>query len=124
LIEQGYKVEAIVHLSPDEPDEFKTPTEPTTYQLGYEGDWVTGNGVVEGVDKSGIVDKFDSRTDKARFAHGSTRGGGVFAELEDLKTSTTQLNLDAEGESYHSQSGTAPNGTKFSEINETPIKKE
>jgi len=54
LIEQKVKVEIIVHLYTDEEDEFDTPEQPITYQLGYAGDSVIGNKGISGVDKSGI----------------------------------------------------------------------
>jgi uncharacterized protein RhaS with RHS repeats len=85
LIEKGHNVESILHLSPDEGDEFETPEEPTTYQLSYGGDWVTGNKEIsKGVDISGVVDKFSSKSDKALYSHGSTKGSGVFKEVKAL----------------------------------------
>ena len=84
LLDQGKVVETILHLSTDEADEFSSPENTTTYQLGYGGDWVTGNKEVTGVDVFGIVDKFSSNSDKVQFAHGSTKGPRVFNDVKAL----------------------------------------
>ncbi|WP_229802483.1 RHS repeat-associated core domain-containing protein [Echinicola pacifica] len=84
LIDQGKTVGTILHLSPDEADEFDNPENTTTYQLGYGGDWVTGNKEVSNADVFGVVDKFSSNSDKAKYAHGSTKGGGVFKSVNAL----------------------------------------
>lgn len=84
LIEQGHSVETMLHLSTDEADEFKNPQNSITYQLGYGGDWVTGNKEVSGTDVFGIVDKFSSKSDKMKYAHGSTKGAGVFKYVKAL----------------------------------------
>ena len=84
MIEQGKTVETILHLSTDEADEFESPKNVTTYQLGYGGDWVTGNKEVEGADIFGIVDKFSTGKKKFLYSHGSTKGAGVFREVKAL----------------------------------------
>jgi RHS repeat-associated protein len=84
LMEQGQTVETIVHLSADEANEFTTPDGPDTYQLGYNGDWVTGNKEISGTDVSGVVDKFSKVMDKFTYSHGSTKGAGVFKEVSAL----------------------------------------
>jgi len=92
LIEKGHTVESIVHLSTDEGDEFETPNGPDTYQLGYGGDWVTGNKEIsKGVDVFGIVDKYEKKSDKRKYAHGSTKGSSVFKAVKAL------LKLASEG---------------------------
>lgn len=57
LLDAGYKVTTILHLSSDEGDEFSTPKAPYTLQLSYEGDWVTGNKTIKNVDKVGEIKK-------------------------------------------------------------------
>jgi hypothetical protein len=89
LIDQGYKVETVVHLSADEGDEFSTPTALMTYQLGYDGDWVTGNKNIKGVDKSGLVNSGLSWD----LVHGSTKNGSVFQQVQDLTTVRTRDNI-------------------------------
>ncbi|MGY0427367.1 MAG: RHS repeat-associated core domain-containing protein, partial [Polaribacter sp.] len=85
LIEKGHTVETILHLSTDEGDEFETPDGPDTYQLSYGGDWVTGNKEIsKGVDIFGIVDKYEKKSDKAQYAHGSTKGASVFKSVKAL----------------------------------------
>ncbi len=84
LIEMGHTVETILHLSPDEADEFDNPENTTVYQLGYGGDWVTGNKEVSGTDIFGVVDKFSSSSDKFFYSHGSTKGAGVFKEVKAM----------------------------------------
>lgn len=84
LQRKKHKVETIVHLSSDEGDEFDTPFGPDTYQLGYSGDWVTGNKEIDNVSVFAIIDKFESDSDEFKFAHGSTKGPGVFKELKSL----------------------------------------
>ena len=85
LIEQGHTVETVLHLSTDEGDEFTTPESPTTYQLSYGGDWVTGNKEIKsGVDVVGVIDKYSAKSDKRNYAHGSTKSAGVFKEAKAL----------------------------------------
>ena len=88
LIDRGYKVETIVHLSADEDDEFSTPKEPMTYQLGYSGDWITGNYEIENVDRYGLAERADLGW---KTIHGSTRNASVFKELNDLKTANLEF---------------------------------
>lgn len=121
LIAQGYKVETVVHLSADEGDEFSTPTAPMTYQLGYDGDWVTGNKNIKGVDKSGLVNSGLSWD----FVHGSTKNGSVFQQVKDLTTVQTQDNIgmvNGQAAAWKTQiPGTTTNGTDFTRINGTGI---
>ena len=64
LLEKKHEVETIVHLSADEGDEFDTPFGPDTYQLGYSGDWVTGNKEINNVSVFAILDRFKSVSKK------------------------------------------------------------
>ncbi len=85
LIEKGHTVETVLHLSTDEGDEFETPEEADTYQLSYGGDWVTGNKEIsKGVDIIGVVDKYEKKSDKNKYAHGSTKGSSVFKSAKAL----------------------------------------
>ena len=124
LIDQGYKVETVVHLSADEGDEFSTPSAPTTYQLGYDGDWVTGNKQINGVDKSGLVNSGLG----FQYVHGSTRSARVFDEVSDLKTVNTQDNIgmvNGKAATWKTQIlGSTPNGTDFTKINGVGIMKQ
>jgi hypothetical protein len=117
LLEQGYEVEEVVHLSADEGDEFSTPIEPITFQLGYYGDWVTGNHRIKGVDKSGIVNSGLG----FQFVHGATRNAVVFKQLEDLRNVQLQSNIGlrfGRVTSWITQVlGTTPNGTDFILVN-------
>jgi RHS repeat-associated protein len=121
LLDQGYKVETVVHLSADEGDEFSTPTAPVTYQLGNDGDWVTGNKNIKGVDKSGIVNSGLS----LRLVHGMTRNGSVFQNVIDLTTVRTQDNIgmvNGQAAAWKTQiPGTTTNGTDFTRINGAEI---
>ncbi len=121
LIDQGYNVESVAHLSVDEGNEFLTPTQPKTYQLGYKGDWVTGNHTIKGVDKSGIVDSGLGWL----YTHGSTRNKQVFKELLDLKLFEFQENIgiiDGQLNSWNSRlPGSTFYGTDFWRVNETTI---
>jgi len=128
LIEQGYKVETIVHLSADEGDEFVTPSEPMTYQLGYEGDWVTRNHRIKGVDVSGLV----ANNLSYKLVHGRTKSSDVFKQVEDLATVQTKTVLgkvynmmygEYEKGSWRMQvPGTAKNGTRFTNVNSVTLK--
>lgn len=117
LINQGYKVETIVHLSADEGDEFTTPTQPDTYQLGYKGDWVTGNNEISGVDKSGIVKRCDLGP---MTVHGTTKSASVFKEVQDLVTVRTEQStgiVNGQTSTWTFQTpGTTKNGTTFSKV--------
>lgn len=117
LIEQGFNVETILHLSADEGNEFSTPTSPLTFQLGYAGDWVTGNKEIKGVDKSGIVNSGLGW----QYVHGSTRNANVFDAASDLRTVRTQDNIgvvNGRAATWKTQIPiTAPNGTDFTKIN-------
>lgn len=93
LIKQGWKVHTVVHLSTDEAQDFDTPPQPMTYQLGlsYNGseDWVTGNYQIRnGVDKWGIV---DDPTLSWKFVHGYTKNEEVFVWLKDLLIVTIEM---------------------------------
>lgn len=123
LIDQGYKVETIVHLSADEGDEFSTPTAPMTYQLSYDGDWVTGNKNIKGVDKSGVVNSGLGW----EYVHGQTKydGYSVFNQVRDLSTVRTQDNIgmvNGKAAAWKSQvQGTTTYGTDFTRINGSGI---
>jgi hypothetical protein len=123
LIDQGYQVETIVHLSTDEGDEFSTPKAPTTYQLGYQGDWVTGNKTIKGVDKSGLVNSGLGW----QYVHGQTKydGSTVFDQVRDLTTVRTQDNIgmvNGKAAAWKTQvQGTTTNGTDFTRINGSGI---
>jgi hypothetical protein len=123
LIDQGYTVETIVHLSADEGDEFSTPTAPMTYQLGYAGDWVTGNLGIQNVDKAGLVNSGLGW----QYVHGSTKNGSVFKQVQDLITVRTQDNIgmiNGKPAAWQSQvPGTAANKTDFTQINGRNIMK-
>jgi hypothetical protein len=110
LMEMGHGVETILNLSTDEPDEFSSPENTKTYQLDYNGDWVTGNkGSVKGTDLFGVVDKFASKSDQRNFAHGSTKSAGVF---EDVKALLQSAATNAAGIKIN----TTENGVKFTFI--------
>lgn len=121
LLDKGYKVSSIVHLSSDEGDEFTTPKEPETYQLVYDGDMVTGNKKIEGVDKFGVVDSGLSAT----YVHGSTRNKGVFKQVQDLKTVRTAKNIgtvNGKTKTWTSQdSASTKNKTSFIRIDDDII---
>ena len=118
LIDEGFTVSKVVHLSADEGDEFTTPSEPQTIQIGYYGDRVTRNFEIEGVNKSGLVNSGLSW----KQVHGYTRGARIFPQLEDLISvrinRNSELRSDGSIRSYRYQRrGTTPNGTDFTHIN-------
>lgn len=88
LMEMGQKVEYLVHLSPDEGDEFTSPLGTgETYELSYQGDWVTGNKPIsDGVDVRAIVKPFKSKWDQFTSSHGSTKSAWVFGALRAMRT--------------------------------------
>ncbi len=114
LIELGYKVNTVVHLSADEGDEFSTPTQPYTYQFGYDdgffGDFVTGSYAIKGTDKFGIGAKYslDPFT-----VHGTTKSSSVFKWLESLKSSEINLNISSKKSWLNQVGGNYP----FTNIN-------
>ena len=118
LIEQGYNVNMVLHLSSDEGDEFSTPKEPYTMQLSYQGDWVTKNHPIKNADKVGEVCKGDKAFDEV---HGCTKSSSVFKAASDLRTVRLQDNIGMRGNrvtSWKSQiPSTTPNGTNFYKIN-------
>jgi RHS repeat-associated protein len=121
LLDKGYKVSSIIHLSSDEGDEFKTPDGPETYQLVYDGDILTGNKKIAGVDKFGIVDSGLG----ALYVHGSTRNKGVFKQVQDLKTVRTTKNVgvvNGKTKTWTSQDpSTTKNHTSFMRIDDEII---
>lgn len=121
LIDKGHKVSDVIHLSSDEGDEFTTPSEPETYQLVYNGDLVTGNKKISGVDKFGIVDSGLGTS----YVHGSTRNKGVFKQVQDLKTVRTTLNIgtvNGKTKTWSAQdSASTKNNTSFTRINDLII---
>lgn len=110
LIKKGHIVETVVHLSAYQGDGFFTHESPNTYQLGYGGDWVTGNKEIEGVDRFGIVDKFQTKSDKFYYSHGSTKNAGVFKDVQALLDAIVQT-----GASYDVTE--TASGIKFTVIN-------
>lgn len=110
LIKKGHTVETVVHLSAYQADSFFTPEGPDTYQLGYKGDWITGNKEIDGVDRFGIVDKFKTKSERFNFSHGSTKGAGVFRDVQALLDAIVQT-----GASYDVTETVS--GIKFTIIN-------
>ena len=90
LLDAGYKVTTILHLSSDEGDEFSTPKAPYTLQLSYEGDWVTGNKTIKNVDKVGEIKKGNLSWDAV---HGATKDKSIFNAAKDLEKVTLQNNI-------------------------------
>ena len=90
LIDMGYTVSEIVHLSADEGDEFITPKEPFTLQLAYDKDWVTGNKIIKNTDKFGLI---DSSTLSWTQVHGFTKSSSIFKAVQDLKTALIYNNI-------------------------------
>ena len=78
LLDAGYKVTTILHLSSDEGDEFSTPKAPYTLQLSYEDDWVTRNKTIKNVDKVGEIKKGNLSWDTV---HGTTKNKNIFKNL-------------------------------------------
>lgn len=121
LLDKGHKVSDVLHLSSDEGDEFTTPSEPETYQLVYNGDLVTGNKKISGVDKFGVVDSGLGIS----YVHGSTRNKGVFKQVQDLKTVKTTLNIgtvNGKTKTWSAQdSASTKNNTSFTRINDLII---
>ena len=125
LLDAGYKVNTILHLSADEGDEFSTPKAPYTLQLSYQGDWVTGNKIIQNVDKVGEIMKGDLGVTEV---HGSTKNKSVFKAASDLKSVQIQDNIgmvDGRSTAWKSQKkGTTPNRTNFYSINGYKLKNE
>jgi RHS repeat-associated protein len=120
LIDNGYKVQTIVHLSADEGDEFSTPQSPMTYQLANDGDWVTGNNMISGVDKFGLVNSGLSFL----FVHAQTKTvnlTNVFNQVADLSTVQVQSAIGENSGNfrswYYQVPGTTTNGTSFTNVN-------
>ena len=102
LLDKGYNVEKVLHLSADEGDEFKTPTTPLTIQLAYDGDWVTGNKRIDNTDKFGFL---DSKHLGWRFKHGTTKGAFIFKyskELENAELTYWQGEIDGKFSAWYS----------------------
>lgn len=118
LIEQGYTVNIILHLSSDEGDEFTTPQEPYTMQLSYQGDWITNNHPIKNADIVAEVCKGDKKFDTV---HGCTKNSSVFKAARDLMTVRLQDNIGMKGNKasiWKSQiPSTTINGTNFYKIN-------
>lgn len=91
-----------------------------TYQLANDGDWVTGNKMISGVDKFGLVNSGLG----AAYVHGQTKTIAIFnpfKQVQDLKTVQVQ---SAIGENsgyfrtwFYQVPGTTPNGTDFTNVN-------
>jgi hypothetical protein len=130
LINKGWKVKMVIHLSTDEANDFDTPDEPLTYQLGYTarkshksiawGDWVTSNYQIrKGVDKWGIVYKDLSGVK----IHHKSRCGDVFISLSDLQTLEIQPRLGTDNKPFFEQvPESTPNGTIFTIFNGTKLR--
>ena len=115
LLDAGYKVTTILHLSSDEGDEFSTPKAPYTLQLSYEGDWVTGNKTIKNVDKVGEIKKGNLSWDTV---HGATKNKNIFNAAKDLEKVTLQLNIgeiDGKLSSWYNQENTKR--TNFYSVN-------
>ncbi|MCC5922106.1 MAG: hypothetical protein LAT68_17205 [Cyclobacteriaceae bacterium] len=85
LIEKGYKVETMVHLSTHQTQGFTTPSQPNTLQLSYEYDPVAigSSSLISGANRLGVVNRGDLGL---QFKHGSTRvGSTVWGEVQDLQ---------------------------------------
>ncbi|OCB70429.1 hypothetical protein LPBF_11995 [Flavobacterium crassostreae] len=104
LIEKGHTVKQILHLSTDEGDEFSTPEGPETYQLSYKGDWITGNKQINnGTDVFGIIDRFETKSDKFTFAHGSTKSAEIFKSAKVMLESLKKLGGISAPHNYQDQ---------------------
>lgn len=115
LLDAGYKVTTILHLSSDEGDEFSTPKAPYTLQLSYEDDWVTKNKTIKNVDKVGEIKKGNLSWDTV---HGATKNKNIFNAAKDLKKVTLQLNIgeiDGKLSSWYNQENTKR--TNFYSVN-------
>ena len=115
LLDAGYKVTTILHLSSDEGDEFSTPKAPYTLQLSYEDDWVTKNKTIKNVDKVGKIKKGNLSWDTV---HGATKNKNIFNAAKDLKKVTLQLNIgeiDGKLSSWYNQENTKR--TNFYSVN-------
>lgn len=125
LIDRGYTVNTILHLSADESDEFTTPVEPYTLQLSSQGDWITNNHTIKNVDKVGEIVKGNLTW---KNVHGVTKNSSVFKAASDLLTIRLQDIIGIIGNksaSWKSQvKGTTPNGTDFYRINGYEIRNE
>lgn len=120
LIKEGWKVDTVIHLSTDEADDFDTPPQPMTYQLGLKsgwlGDFVTGNYQIRtGVDKWGIVN--DEKRLDWKNVHGYSKNEHVFTYLKDLKTVQIGMYQENGKTKWKQIPGTTPYQTKFSLVN-------
>jgi RHS repeat-associated protein len=124
LIESGFNVEFVVHLSPDEGSDFQTPELPITYQLSYSDDPVTVESVISGVDKQGVI---HDPAIPLMNQHGQTGGQGIFTHLQDLITAKVDKTLTWCADKNSAvilntqNSASTPNGTQFSEIDGTEL---
>ncbi len=82
LIEKGHKVESVLHLNPDEGDEFSTPDEPYTKQVDTAGDWITGNKKIDGIDSRETLRPFGpGDLNRVTGSHGQGRSADVFSKI-------------------------------------------
>ncbi|MET4083088.1 hypothetical protein ABIB40_003057 [Pedobacter sp. UYP30] len=136
LKEKGWKVNFIVYLSSFDSASFDSPKGIKAYQLGYTGkyggDWATNNNAIHsGIERSAIVYKNWGYTEKykslkeewnhfkddLKYAHGSTKGEGVWTDLTDLKTLMLRTGKDY-GYSWQEQiAASTPNHTVFAWYN-------
>lgn len=119
LIKEGWKVDTVVHLSTDEAEDFDTPPQPMTYQLGFETGWlkdyITGNyRIKSGVDKWGIAN--DSNL-TWKSVHGYSKNEEVFPYLEDLRSVVIGMFMEKGRIIWKQKPESTPNGTKFGSVN-------
>ncbi len=118
LIEQGYEVKQVLHLSADEGDEFSTPNEPFTMQLSYNGDWVTNNKNIKNCDRIAIIDSSSLSWNEV---HGTTKSKLIFKAAKDLRNAQIIQNIgmiNGKFSTWYSViAGTTSYGTIFTNIN-------
>lgn len=87
-MEKGQKVEQLIHLSPDEGDEFTSPLGTRkAYEMSYVGDWMTGNKPIsDGVNVRAIANPFKGWYSRAKNSHGATADSSVFTLLTRMNS--------------------------------------
>ncbi|HEX8546332.1 MAG TPA: RHS repeat-associated core domain-containing protein, partial [Cytophagaceae bacterium] len=117
LIEKGHTVKTVVHLSADEGDEFTTPDEPETYQMAYEGDWVTGNKKITGSDRYEVINRPDLGW---QHVHGTTKSASVFGYVTTMRNQANTIKLKTK-ETNSSGSRSNKGGKKSTDTNYSKI---